>query len=316
MKVVALIGGLGSQMFKYAFYLALQEETDQECLIDTTFFLQRDSWNGYELDKLFGINEPDIKDRLRKEQLSKIIEKKKSYIDVCIEYLTEQGDTAYYFLGTKSNYPSGRPVKTTKRKLRQKFLFLQNTLGVFRSLSMEHMLSDENAYFDEYFNNSDELFAKYKSLIKKTFVFPPFEDQMNLEISQKMASEESVALHIRRTDHMMDNKKLFQNGFFEKSVHFIKEHAERKTVFYIFSDDLSWCRDNLAELGLDQKDEIIFVDWNTGTNSFRDMQLMMYCQHNVVPISSFSWWGYYLSDREKKIVCAPKGYWLEIENHF
>lgn len=68
--------------------------------------------------------------------------------------------------------------------------------------------------------------------------------------------------------------------------------------------------------GLTSNDEVIIVDWNKGEDSYRDMQLMTYAKHNILAISSFSWWGYYLSKHRDKIVCAPKGYWLEAGYHF
>lgn len=60
-------------------------------------------------------------------------------------------------------------------------------------------------------------------------------------------------------------------------------------------------------MGLNEQDEIYFVDWNTQLESYRDMQLMTYCKHNIIAISSFSWMGYYLSKHKKdKIVCAAR----------
>ena len=47
-------------------------------------------------------------------------------------------------------------------------------------------------------------------------------------------------------------------------------------------------------------DQVYFIDWNTGNESYRDMQLMTLCKHNILAISAFSWWGYYLSEIENK----------------
>ncbi|MDE6895029.1 MAG: alpha-1,2-fucosyltransferase, partial [Lachnospiraceae bacterium] len=49
-----------------------------------------------------------------------------------------------------------------------------------------------------------------------------------------------------------------------------------------------------------------FVEGNTKTESFRDMQLMSLCRHHIVANSSFSWWGAWLNQNPDKIVIAPK----------
>lgn len=55
---------------------------------------------------------------------------------------------------------------------------------------------------------------------------------------------------------------------------------------------------------------IVFVNWNTKMNSFRDMQLMSYCKHAIITNSSFGWWGTYFITNPNKITISP---WLNMD---
>lgn len=59
----------------------------------------------------------------------------------------------------------------------------------------------------------------------------------------------------------------------------------------------------------------MFVDWNGGEDSYRDMQLMSYCKHNVITFSSFGWWGSWLNENPEKITISPS-VWINTTNHF
>lgn len=74
MKVIAILGGLGSQMFKYAFYLKLKEEKRDKCYISTIPFYMDDMWNGYELMNIFGIQEPDFIEFLSEDEIKQLRE--------------------------------------------------------------------------------------------------------------------------------------------------------------------------------------------------------------------------------------------------
>ena len=73
-----------------------------------------------------------------------------------------------------------------------------------------------------------------------------------------------------------------------------------KPVFYIFSDEIECAKQNL-KLNCHQ----VYVDLNQGADSYKDLQLMSLCQHNIIANSSFSWWGAWLNKNKAKLVLAP-----------
>ena len=73
-------------------------------------------------------------------------------------------------------------------------------------------------------------------------------------------------------------------------------------VAIIFSDDVEWSR----QLFHDWPSKKVFIEGNNGLNSFKDMQLMSLCKHQIIANSSFSWWGAWLNNFKDKIVVAPK----------
>ncbi len=340
MKVVGVLGGLGSQMMKYAFYLKLKQELPNEDIyIDTTFFLQKQCWNGFELKKIFNIIEKDFVELYSPQEKKEILEDgicKKGYYEYAMSKMREeQGDATIYYInrGYKVIYFSSHKILKCFyngiTRIYKKLYYIYNRIfnlsyerycengigNYFDRYTKGYASKKENIYYDEFNHISDQYFGDIRKKIQAVFKFPEFNENKNKEIKTDMENGNSVAVHIRMTDHLYDNEELIKRGYYKKSLTYIKNKVKRP-VFYIFSDNYKWCKENLELLGFKKEDSLIFITWNQNENSYRDMQLMTYCKHNILAISSFSWWGYYLSRYEDKIVCAPKGYWLEVENHF
>ena len=70
--------------------------------------------------------------------------------------------------------------------------------------------------------------------------------------------------------------------------------------FFVFTDDIEY-----AEKLFYDTSKFIIVKGNSGRNSYRDMQLMSLCRHNITANSTFSFWGAYLNRNNDKIVVAP-----------
>lgn len=77
-------------------------------------------------------------------------------------------------------------------------------------------------------------------------------------------------------------------------------------VFFIFSNDIDWCKNNL------KLDHSTLVSCNQGKDSWRDMQLMSECRHHIMANSTFSWWGAWLS-KHKGIIVHPRWFIRDVE---
>ena len=149
-----------------------------------------------------------------------------------------------------------------------------------------------------------DLLAPIEDHLKKDFAFTDFVCEKDKEIAKTILSTNSVSIHARRSDFLQYNGDCYRFGYFKKAVSYIKQHVHNP-VFIIFSEDSKWCKENLSTFGLDgQLETIYFVDWNREENSFRDMQLMSMCKHNIITKSSFGWWASYLNPNPDKILIS------------
>lgn len=274
--IVKITGGLGNQMFQYAFAKATQKKFHiNKMQLDIDFYNDKKIHNGFELKKIFSINEKYCKQGSIQKYIDKIF----------VKY--------GYFKKKKS-------IKIFNR-------FYEVSLGFFPEYEKFDL---ENMYLDGYWQ-SEEYFYDYQNLIKETFKFPAIESVENKRIVDKILHTNSVSIHVRRGDYLSSDRYicLGETNYYQQAIKLITEKIDNPT-FFIFSDDIDWCRNNLA---LSEEYEI--VDWNKGDKSYVDLQLMSMCKHNVIANSSFSWWGAWLNINENKIVVSPEHFY-KLESGF
>lgn len=270
MKIVNIIGGLGNQMFQYAMYLALCEaHPDEDIRVCTRAFHNYGLHNGLELKRIFNvkIHEASL------WQLTKL---------------------AYPFI----NYKSWQVVR--HKMPRRKTMTFGNLTTEF---DMSEVTRQDNVYYEGYWQN-EKNFRHIRDKILLTYHFPDFIDDRNRLLSLQLRGEVSVSCHIRRGDYLKEPEMcVCTPKYYEEAV--IKMNQQvNPSLYCVFSDDIGWCRQHLPSIVGDRK--IVFVDWNKGNDSYRDMQLMTSCRHNIIANSSFSWWGAWLGQYNGKTVVAPK----------
>ena len=117
----------------------------------------------------------------------------------------------------------------------------------------------------------------------------------------------AVSVHIRRGDYVSHPEFSKTFGFigldyYTNAIKLMKEMFP-DSVFYVFTDDQQWAKENLLAA-----DNFIFIS-NTGVDAdLDDLHLMKSCDHHIIANSSYSWWGAWLNPSPDKVVIAPKNW--------
>lgn len=271
------MGGLGNQMFQYAFgkYLALRNNT--EIKLDLTLLNDRSqpheivTHRGFDLD-IFNIS---------------------GY-----SFATPQEIVHY------NGNPSAGLFAKVKRKIR--VLFNPPRLVV----------QDKNKFSEEYLRlpgdvcivgrwQSERFFSGISDTIRKEFTFREKFSAHIMELARTVAAPGSVCLHVRRGDLLTSpvySKSIGSLGmdYYARAVEIIKAKVKEPRL-YVFSDDVEWCRDNLR---FDLPVSVVGNEY-AGHKSGGHLFLMTQCNHFIISNSTFAWWGAWLSGNAGKTVIAP-----------
>lgn len=108
-------------------------------------------------------------------------------------------------------------------------------------------------------------------------------------IDEILSQKNAVSLHIRRGDYVSNKTSNVIHGtcnidYYIRATSYIGECCP-DVKFYVFSDDISWVKENLI-----LSYPTYYVDHNDATANYEDMRLMSLCAHNIIANSTFSWW--------------------------
>lgn len=287
MIIIKIQGGLGNQMFEYALYEWLKHHGKDAKVDISQYGIAKKSGgadtvhNGYELEKLFSVSpvyatfgEARRLGEVRTDILYKVWKK----------YLKKSNKKTHL---TRKHFGGNRWY-------------------------IEEILNKDNIYLDGYwctYKYADEI----RDVILEKFSFPEFasDDVKNREAAKKMAETNSVSIHVRHGDYLkLQNVYCnLDKDYYNSAIEKIGENVENP-VFFCFSDDIEWCRENI------KAENIHFIDWNTGNDSYKDMQLMSLCKHNILANSTFSMWGAWLNKNPEKTVIRPERVFVNSSDEF
>lgn len=166
------------------------------------------------------------------------------------------------------------------------------------------MLSKFSSLLSKIFRNSyhigNWLDFKYYEYVSKKIKFKLNDNDhlINKKIKNKILLTNAVSIGVRRGDYV-EIGVACDIGYYKKAINLIKMKTVNP-IYYIFSDDVEWCKKNILI-----STKHFFVEQNKDT-SFENMELMSLCKHNIISNSTYDWWGAMLNKSKQKIVISPK----------
>lgn len=269
--ITQLQGGLGNQLFQYAAARSLSLQHNSPLLLDQSWFSRT-----YE----------DVTPR-----------------EFLLPLLNVKGSLISY----------GIPIKRPKKiyRLIQKFwpidpfIFVEQTPFRFDSrLSKAPAFKQQNLYLMGYWQ-SFKYFEAIKASLQNEISPKNALDTQYQKYLDQIQGTNSTMVHVRRGDYVNLASAAKVHGFigleyYQKGMKSIQE-KNHDTQFFVFSDDLSWAKENLP-----YPDQCTFVESSSSSDAvIQELELMTHCQNHLIANSSLSWWAAWLSKHASGLVVCP-----------
>ena len=290
--IVHMCGGLGNQIFQYIFIRYLEESANIRVLVDdSSFFLGSETYrnsgtdknaiglhNGYELEYVFQqVVEPLLASRNTEHDewnfmLSYALDDKYPMTGIARQ-LQKNSYQDLSIVIQEDYYPASR----------LSFPDITYSTQIFNP---ELLKIPGNAFFLGHWVDPG-YFNAFKETLLKELTFRPIKDAINKQHARAIRESYAVGVHIRRGDFVKLGVEMPEAYYY----HILSKLNTKLpgAKFFVFSDEVEWCKKNMGELGL-PKDATVFIESNQdGKSKYLDMQLMAMCNVLVrTPASTFS----------------------------
>ena len=276
--IVKLNGGLGNQLFQYAMGRHLSEINQTELKLDISWYEK-------------GIRNYELK-----------------YFNIKAGLTTTEDTILITKMTTRWSHRIDRNIIQKLKPYHRRNHVHERRTGFDHSILEAY----DNTYLTGYWQ-SEKYFKFVEPILRQELQFREPMDEKNRAMIRQIRETNAVGLHIRRGDYVSNREYRQTFGICDLSyyrnaiLHITSKVPD--TRFFVFSDDPVWAKENMGV------SNTAFVTHNQGTDSYRDMQLMSLCQHNIIANSTFSWWGAWLNPNPDKIVIAPKNWFADARLH-
>lgn len=269
MVIVKFNGGLGNQLFQWAFCKWCSSK-GVTVYSDTNAYAKQTIHGGFLLPQIvhgFKNDFPNISEG-ESDQINKV-----SFLKRVQNKLTHHIGDRYFESYFKNKDDVEKMIKNCCRKV----------------------------YLEGWWQNSDYIFEVWEEIISN-ICFP--ENKRVQAWRERISRVNSISLHIRRGDYINNSDAVSLYGgictddYYLAAMKLMMERVP-DAHFFVFSNDEKYCRSFFKKYT-----NVTIIDGAAAEEAYADIYLMSLCKHHIVANSSFSWWGAVLG-HEKGIIAMP-----------
>lgn len=292
MKIQYINGGLANQVFQYIFvrFAELYNPSEEPWLIDDSFFFVNNVHNGYELEKVFNIQANLLSRNFDSDVWNEFIKNKKEGISIAQSF--KNLGFKVQMVAETANYKEHNPFDGK---------IFQIPANEFHPEITK--LPGEVIYYHGYWINT-KWFRSYHHILERELSFPGITDERNKAYASHILSSLSIGIHIRRGDYVDIGWALSDTYYLQSMRTLTNKYPD--ATFFVFSDDISWCRSNSDSMGLTLSQNIVFIEGNTQDLSYIDLQLMSMCDGMLMSNSAFCYLAVLLNTGLKFCMEPPR----------
>lgn len=270
MDIVRFKGGLGNQMFQYAFLKALSSQ-GREVMGSLGYYAKYPQHRPFCLTDVF-------------ENVS---------LNIVDETIFEEIDKKWILIKQDKERREQYLKDYTNR-----FFWVEEADGTYDPRVFE----TSNCVFTGYWQ-TEKYFVQIRDTLLSDFRFSKGEQKLEEMKNKLLGGRQYVSVHIRRGDYLETPDRYWNictRQYYDAAMAYAEKKVENP-VFVFFSDDLEWTREQF------QVKDAVFIEAGMFDcyQPWYDMCLMSCCSCNIIANSTFSWWGAWLNQRPEKTVVAP-----------
>lgn len=287
-----LKGGLGNQMFQYAFGREMSQRTGLPLRLDWRS-LNRRRHKKLETPRNLGLHHLNTE-----------------VTQASAAELREFGSRSFHLaparlMGLVGRHDTGQ--------IRSKALDPRSSIVRESSFGFSETILQQGfsgGYFEGYWQ-SPKYFAGVESHLRGEFTPKARMTNASREMLESIKSTRSICVNVRRGDYVHNPRMKAFHGVLSQQYYYdalqeIQMQVDSETIF-VFSDEPEWCKANLLLSG-----NVTYVDHSHAGPEFTHYLALMAAAHAfVIPNSTFAWWAAWLSGVSGSRIAAPSAWFAD-----